>query len=47
MPRTKDNVHIPLKTDEALTALLKIKPTKKMPRTGAKQRAKAKKRPSA
>jgi hypothetical protein len=35
MPRTGDNIHIPLKTDEALRLALKVKPTKDMPRPGA------------
>ena len=30
-----DKIHIPLKTDNALRALLKVKPTKDMPRPGA------------
>jgi len=34
MPRTSDNIHIPLKTDEALRLALKVKPTAKMPRPG-------------
>jgi hypothetical protein len=35
MPRTGDNIRIPLSEDEALRALLKVKPTKDMPRPGA------------
>jgi len=41
LPRPGRNVHIPLKTDEALAALLKVKPTKDMPRPG---KAKAQKK---
>jgi hypothetical protein len=36
VPRTGDNVHIPLAPDEALGLLLKVKPTAEMPRPGAK-----------
>jgi hypothetical protein len=32
--RTGDNIHIPLKTDDALRLALKVKPTKDMPRSG-------------
>ncbi len=35
MARTGANIRIPLKTDEALAALLRVKPTKEMPRPGA------------
>ena len=35
MPHPGDNIHIPLKTDEALRLALKVKPTKDMPRPGA------------
>lgn len=35
VPRPGDTIHIPLKTDEALRALLKVKPTADMPRPGA------------
>lgn len=35
VPRPGHNVHIPLKEDEALRALLRVKPTKDMPRPGA------------
>lgn len=35
VPRPGDAIHIPLKTDEALRALLKVKPTADMPRPGA------------
>jgi len=38
-------VRIPLKEDEAVKALLQVKPTKDMPRPGA-QRTKAKKNPA-
>jgi hypothetical protein len=42
MPRTGDNIHIPLKTDEALRLALKVKPTKDMPRPGATKPTKKK-----
>lgn len=35
VPHPGDKIHIPLKTDDALRALLKVKPTKDMPRPGA------------
>jgi len=35
MPRPGDKVHIPLEFDEAVRGLLKVKPTKDMPRPGA------------
>lgn len=50
MARTGDNIHIPLNPDEALRLLMKVKPTKKMPRAGAhpsKPKRKAKKKASA
>ena len=34
VPRTSDNVHIPLPEDEAIRLLLKVKPTASMPRPG-------------
>jgi hypothetical protein len=34
VPRTADNIKIPLATDEALRLALKVKPTKDMPRPG-------------
>jgi hypothetical protein len=34
VPRTADNVHIPLEEREALRLLLKVKPTADMPRPG-------------
>ena len=34
VPRTGDNIHIPLETDEALRLALKVEPTKDMPRSG-------------
>jgi hypothetical protein len=34
MPRSGDNVHIPLEESEALRLLLKVKPTAEMPRPG-------------
>ena len=40
MPRTGDNIRIPLSEDEALRALLKVKPTKDMPRPGAAKKPK-------
>jgi hypothetical protein len=48
MPRTGANIQIPLKTDDALAALLRVKPTKDMPRPGAagKKKAATKKRKS-
>jgi hypothetical protein len=39
MPRTGDNIHIPLPEDEALRLALKVKPTKDMPRPGATKKA--------
>jgi hypothetical protein len=45
VPRTGDNVHIPLKTDEALRLALKVKPTNDMPRPGAAKKAAKKMRP--
>jgi hypothetical protein len=38
MPHPGDKVHIPLKTDDALRAFLKVKPTKDMPRPGQRRR---------
>jgi len=35
MPRTGENIYIPLPEDEALRLALKVKPTKDMPRPGA------------
>lgn len=35
MPRSGDNIHIPLPFEEAVRGLLKVKPTKDMPRPGA------------
>ena len=35
MPRTADNIHIPLETDTAISLLLRVKPTAAMPRPGA------------
>jgi hypothetical protein len=40
--RTGDNIHIPLKTDEALRLALKVKPTKDMPRPGSRKPTKKK-----
>jgi len=37
MPRQGDAVYIPLSEREALAALLKVKPTKEMPRPGAQK----------
>ena len=34
MPHPGDKIHIPLPLDEALRGLLKVKPTKDMPRPG-------------
>jgi hypothetical protein len=34
VPRPGDNVHIPLDEHEALRLMLKVKPTKEMPRPG-------------
>jgi hypothetical protein len=44
MAKPGDNIHIPLKTDEALRLLLKVKPTAEMPRPGASPTAKSPKR---
>jgi hypothetical protein len=41
VPRPGDAIHIPLKTDEALRALLKVKPTADMPRPGTAKKAHA------
>lgn len=35
MPRTADNIRIPLPEDEAITLLGRVKPTAEMPRQGA------------
>ena len=35
MARPGNNVHIPLKTDKAISLLLRVKPTSAMPRPGA------------
>jgi len=35
MARPGNNVHIPLSTDRAVSLLLRVKPTDKMPRPGA------------
>lgn len=35
MPRTADNIHIPLKEVDAIRAFFKVKPTADMPRPGA------------
>jgi hypothetical protein len=44
VPRPGNNVHIPLKEEEAIRALFKVKPTKDMPRPGANPATKKKKR---
>jgi hypothetical protein len=48
VPRTTDNIHIPLDTDTAISLLLRVKPTADMPRPGASptgpKRKRAKKR---
>jgi hypothetical protein len=36
MAERKDSIHIPLPFDQALSGLMKVKPTKDMPRTGKK-----------
>jgi hypothetical protein len=41
VPRPGKTIRIPLKTDEALRELLKVKPTKDMPRPGAAKKGKA------
>jgi hypothetical protein len=43
MPRPGKAIRIPLKTDEALRELLKVKPTKDMPRPGAAKKTTEKK----
>jgi hypothetical protein len=43
VPRPGDAIHIPLKTDEALRALLKVKPMADMPRPGAAKKKRLKK----
>jgi hypothetical protein len=41
--RPGDNIHIPLKTDEAIRLIARVKPTADMPRPGAtKSKAKPK-----
>jgi hypothetical protein len=35
MARTADNIHIPLKTEDAILAFMKVKPTADMPHPGA------------
>jgi len=35
VPHPGNKIHIPLKTDDALAALLRVKPTDDMPRPGA------------
>jgi hypothetical protein len=35
MSRTADNIRIPLKTEDAILAFMKVKPTADMPRPGA------------
>jgi hypothetical protein len=45
VPRKGDTIHIPLKTDDALLALMKVKPTADMPRpSDRKKPSTAKKR---
>jgi hypothetical protein len=45
MARPGDNIHIALKTDEAIRLIARVKPTADMPRPGATQsKAKPKKR---
>jgi hypothetical protein len=44
MPRTADNVHIPLPESEAIRLLLQVKPTADMPRPGANPTGPKKKR---
>jgi hypothetical protein len=34
MSRTADNIHIPLKAEDAILAFMKVKPTADMPRPG-------------
>jgi hypothetical protein len=48
MPRTGDNIHIPLSEGEAVALLGRVKPNESMPRQGAHpMKAKAKKKRSA
>jgi hypothetical protein len=44
MPRTADNIHIPLKEEDAIRAFYKVKPTADMPRSGAQPMRKKKAR---
>ena len=45
MAKPATNIHIPLKTNEAIALIARVKPTKDMPRPGAsKVKAKPKKR---
>lgn len=44
MPRSGDNIHIPLETDTAIGLLLRVKPTAEMPRPGANPTTKKKKK---
>jgi len=46
MPKPGDAIHIPLKTNDALRLLMKVKPTDDMPRPGANPTGKPKKRAS-
>jgi hypothetical protein len=41
MAKPETNIHIPLRTDEAISLIARVKPTKDMPRPGA-QATKAK-----
>jgi len=46
LPKPVTNIHIPLKTNEAIRLLGKVKPTKDMPRPGAQAtKAKPKRKP--
>ena len=35
MPKPATNIHIPLRTDEAISLIARVKPTAEMPRPGA------------
>lgn len=42
VPRTGDNIHIPLDPKDAISLLMQVKPTADMPRQGAAHPAKKK-----
>jgi hypothetical protein len=44
MSRTADNIHIPLKTEDAILPFMKVKRTADMPRRGASPMTKKRRR---